>query len=356
MSRSTDDTRIMRQRPLVPPAVLLEELPLPGAGEAHVTQVRRQIGDILHGRDDRLLVIAGPCSIHDTHAALAYASRLQPMARQFADDLLVVMRVYFEKPRTVLGWKGLINDPGIDNSFQINHGLRLARQLLLDLLGSGIPAANEFLDTIIPQFLADLVCYGAIGARTTESQVHRELASGLSMPIGFKNGTSGNIQIAVDAVCSAKHSHWFPSVTKDGVVAIFQTKGNEDAHVILRGGSRTGPNYDAASIAGTVALMEKAGLPARLVVDCSHANSAKDPNRQIIVAEDLAAQIAGGAHAIAGVMLESHLLAGRQDYTSPASAVYGQSITDACISIEQTAPLLKALASAVAQRRRHRLP
>jgi 3-deoxy-7-phosphoheptulonate synthase len=356
MSRSTDDTRIVRQRPLVPPAVLLEELPLPEAGEAHVTRVRRQIGNILHGRDDRLLVIAGPCSIHDTRAAMDYASRLLPMARNFADDLLVVMRVYFEKPRTVLGWKGLINDPGIDNSFQINHGLRLARQLLLDLLKSGMPAANEFLDTIIPQFLADLVCYGAIGARTTESQVHRELASGLSMPVGFKNSTSGNIQIAVDAVCSAKHSHWFPSVTKDGVVAIFQTSGNEDAHVILRGGSRTGPNYDAASIAGAVALMEKAALPARLVVDCSHANSDKDHNRQLIVAADLAAQIANGTHAIAGVMLESHLIAGRQDHTSPSTAVYGQSITDACISIEQTGTLLTTLASAVAQRRRRQHP
>jgi 3-deoxy-7-phosphoheptulonate synthase len=350
----TDDMRIRNRRPLVSPAILLEELSLPPAAAEHVLAARKQAGAILAGGDERLLVIAGPCSIHDLESAEEYATRLHALAERYADDLLVVMRVYFEKPRTVVGWKGLINDPFLDQSFQINAGLRLARKLLLETLRIGIPAATEFLDTIIPQFIADLVAYAAIGARTTESQVHRELASGLSMPVGFKNGTSGNVQIAVDAVCSARHSHWFPSVTKDGVAAIFETAGNADAHVVLRGGARTGPNYDAANIAAAAALLAKAGLPERVVVDCSHANSSKDHNRQAVVAEDLAAQIASGSRHIAGVMLESHLVGGRQDYISPKKAVYGQSITDACLSFAQTVPLLENLACATKKRREKR--
>ncbi|MDR3228047.1 MAG: 3-deoxy-7-phosphoheptulonate synthase [Puniceicoccales bacterium] len=349
---TTDDTRIRNRRPLVSPAILLEELQLPAALESRILAVRKQAGDIVNGRDGRLLVIAGPCSIHDAESAAEYATRLNALAVRYADDLLVLMRVYFEKPRTVVGWKGLINDPYLNRSFQINQGLRMARQLLLEVLEIGVPAATEFLDTIIPQFTADLVCYAAIGARTTESQVHRELASGLSMPAGFKNGTTGNVQIAVDAVCSARHSHWFPSVTKDGVAAIFETAGNEDTHLVLRGGSRTGPNYDAASVEAATALLEKAGLPQRVVVDCSHGNSSKDHNRQPLVAADLAAQMEAGSTRIAGVMLESHLVAGRQEYVSPEKAVYGQSITDACMSFAQTAPVLELLAKATAARRR----
>jgi len=351
---NTDDTRIRARRPLVSPAILVEDLRLPPELAVKIVESRRQISDIVHGRDHRLLVVAGPCSIHDIESAGEYATRLAAAAPRYADDLLVVMRVYFEKPRTVVGWKGLINDPLINRSFQINTGLRMARQLLLDVLRIGAPAATEFLDTIIPQFIADLVSYAAIGARTTESQVHRELASGLSMPVGFKNGTTGNFQMAVDAVCSAKHSHWFPSVTKDGVAAIFETAGNDDAHVILRGGSRTGPNYEAARIAEVVAALEKAKQPRGVVVDCSHGNSAKDHRRQPVVAANLAEQIAAGSDAIAGVMLESHLVEGRQDYTTAERAVYGQSITDACISFEQTLPVLDQLAKAAAARRRRR--
>ncbi|MDR2845611.1 MAG: 3-deoxy-7-phosphoheptulonate synthase [Puniceicoccales bacterium] len=351
MSHSTDDLRIKSQRPLVSPSLLLEELPLSDTDAATVTTARKEIGDILSGRDDRLLVITGPCSIHDTRAAEEYATRLQPLVQKHAADLLVVMRVYFEKPRTVVGWKGLINDPFIDHSFHINQGLRMARKLLLDILRTGVPTATEFLDTLIPQFIADLVCYGAIGARTTESQMHRELASGLSMPVGFKNGTSGNVQMAVDAVCAAKHSHWFPSVTKSGVAAISETSGNEDAHIILRGGLLSGPNYEAKPIADAVALLEKAHLPAYLVVDCSHGNSSKDHNRQPVVAAELASQIAGGSRTIAGIMLESHLVSGRQNYETPERAIYGQSITDACISFEETAPILESLAGAVVKRR-----
>ncbi|MDR2863868.1 MAG: 3-deoxy-7-phosphoheptulonate synthase [Puniceicoccales bacterium] len=351
MFHTTDDLRIKSQRPLVSPALLLDELRITESASALVASVRAQVGDIVNGRDPRLLVITGPCSIHDTKAAEEYATRLLPVAQKYNDDLLVVMRVYFEKPRTVIGWKGLINDPFIDKSFRINEGLRMARKLLLDILQSGLPSATEFLDTITPQFIADLVCYGAIGARTTESQMHRELASGLSMPVGFKNGTSGNVQMAVDAVCAAKHSHWFPSVTKDGVAAISETTGNPDAHIILRGGALSGPNYEAAAIAANVALLQKAGQPGYLVVDCSHGNSSKDHNRQPLVAADLAGQIAGGSRAIIGIMLESHLASGKQNYTSPEKAIYGQSITDACISFAQTVPLLEELAIASAKRR-----
>jgi 3-deoxy-7-phosphoheptulonate synthase len=353
---ATDDTRIRARRPLVSPAILLEELCLSETGADSIVAARRQISNVLHGLDPRLLVIAGPCSIHDLESAEEYATRLHALAERYADDLLIVMRVYFEKPRTTVGWKGLINDPHLNETFQINTGLRMARQLLLNVLRIGVPAATEFLDTLIPQFIADLVAYAAIGARTTESQVHRELASGLSMPVGFKNGTSGNTQIAVDAVCSAAQPHWFPSVTKDGVAAIFQTAGNKDAHVILRGGARTGPNFDAESVSAAAALLAKTNrddIVKRIIVDCSHANSGKDYTRQPLVADDLAKQIAGGSAHIAGIMLESHLVAGRQDYdhSAPERAIYGQSITDACLSFEQTVPVLEKLANAAKQRR-----
>ncbi|MDR2981098.1 MAG: 3-deoxy-7-phosphoheptulonate synthase [Puniceicoccales bacterium] len=351
MFYTTDDLRIKSRRPLVSPAILLEELALSEGATEVVASARRQISDVIQRRDDRLLVVTGPCSINDPKAAEEYATRLLPLVQKYAQDLVIVMRVYFEKPRTVVGWKGLINDPFIDESFQINRGLHMARKLLLDVVNMGIPTATEFLDVITPQFIADLVCYGAIGARTTESQVHRELASGLSMPVGFKNGTTGNMQMAVDAICSAKHSHWFASVTKDGVTAIFQTAGNNDTHIVLRGGSRTGPNYEAKHVAEAVALLEKAKQPGVAVIDCSHGNSAKDHKRQPIVAADVAKQIAGGSRAIVGVMLESHLVEGNQAYTTPDKAVYGQSITDACISFDQTVPIIEELAAAVRKRR-----
>jgi 3-deoxy-7-phosphoheptulonate synthase len=349
---STDDTRIRNRRPLVSPAILIEELNLPQNGVAQINAAREQIGAIVNGLDDRLLVIAGPCSIHDPRSAIEYATRLAAPAARYAADLLVVMRVYFEKPRTVLGWKGFINDPFIDQSFQVNQGLRMARQLLLDIRRIGVPAATEFLDTIIPQFIADLLSYAAIGARTTESQVHRELASGLSMPVGFKNGTSGNVQMAVDAVRAARHGHWFPSVTKDGVAAIFETSGNADAHIILRGGTRTGPNYAAEHVAAAAGLLEKSGLAPRVIVDCSHANSAKDPARQLLVAGDLAGQVAAGSAAVAGVMLESHLVAGSQGAATLDRLLYGQSITDGCVSFDETLPILDQLARAVQERRK----
>jgi 3-deoxy-7-phosphoheptulonate synthase len=351
---NTDDLRIRARRPLVSPAIVLDELKLTETGTEFVTASRRAIAAALKGEDDRLVVITGPCSIHDLKASSEYAARLLPLIQKHAKDLIVVMRVYFEKPRTTVGWKGLINDPHLDNSYKINDGLRLARQVLLEVAELGVPAATEFLDTISPQYIADLVSYGAIGARTTESQVHRELASGLSMPVGFKNGTDGGVQVAVDAVQAAKHSHWFTSVTKDGVAAIFQTSGNEDVHVILRGGSRTGPNYDAASVAAAAALLEKAKQPASIVIDCSHGNSSKDHNRQPIVSDDIAAQVAAGNRAITGVMIESHLVAGNQKWNGPENSTYGQSITDACISFEQTEPVLETLAAAVRARRAHR--
>ena len=297
------------------------------------------------------MVIVGPCSVHDTKAALEYAALLKKEAQKHASELLVVMRVYFEKPRTTVGWKGLINDPQVDGSFRINDGLRIARGLLAQIAEAGLPAATEFLDPITPQYVADLVAYGAIGARTTESQIHRELASGLSMPVGFKNGTDGSVQVAVDACLSARSSHWFPSVTKDGVVAIFQTSGNPDAHVILRGGSRTGPNYGAEFVTDAAARIQKAGLATRLVIDCSHGNSSKDHRRQPLVAAEIAAQVAAGSRVIAGVMIESHLAEGRQDWKGKDASAYGCSITDACISFEQTVPVLEGLAAAVRARR-----
>ncbi|MGJ8650661.1 MAG: 3-deoxy-7-phosphoheptulonate synthase [Opitutaceae bacterium] len=346
-----DDTRIGAMRPLLSPAILIEEIPLTDKATAVIDQGRTESEAILRGDDDRLIVVVGPCSIHDTKAAMEYAQRLLPYAEKYKAELQIIMRVYFEKPRTVVGWKGLINDPKIDGSFEINTGLRVGRQLLVDICELGLPTGAEFLDTIIPQFIADAIAWSAIGARTTESQVHRELASGLSMPVGFKNGTSGNVQIAIDAVRSAAQPHWFPSVTKQGVTAIFQTTGNSSAHVILRGGNRTGPNYEAKDIEPILEQLEAVKLPPYLIVDCSHGNSNKDYTRQSEVAHVLAEQIAAGQKGIAGIMLESHLVAGRQDYKEGGENTYGQSITDGCIDFEATEPIFQELAQAVLARR-----
>ena len=344
--RRTDDLRIQDVRPLIPPAILLEELPISERASNVVADARVALTNIVHGSDSRLAVITGPCSVHDVKAALEYAERLKPIADRFADHLVIVMRTYFEKPRTSVGWKGLINDPDLDESFHINKGLRLARKLLLDINDLGLPTASEFLDTQIPQHIADLTSWVAIGARTTESQVHRELASGLSMPVGFKNTTDGSTEIAVDAVVTARSQHWFPSVTKQGVSAIFQTIGNDACHVILRGGSRTGPNYDAEHISKVCARLAARRLPQSVMVDCSHGNSHKNHLKQLEVAEALCEQIAAGSRRIFGTMLESHLVEGRQDYVSGQPSVYGQSITDACLSLVQTEPLLEKLATA----------
>jgi 3-deoxy-7-phosphoheptulonate synthase len=348
----TDDLRIDALRPLLPPAILMEELPLGEASSATVAHGREQVERVLRRQDDRLVAVVGPCSIHDPVAGREYAGRLLELAHEVREDVLVVMRVYFEKPRTIVGWKGLINDPALDESFNINQGLRLARRFLLDLAEMGMPAGSEFLDPITPQFIADLVSWGAIGARTSESQVHRELASGLSMPVGFKNGTAGSVQIAIDAIRSAAHPHHFLSVTKQGVAAIVSTRGNEDCHLIVRGGS-DGPNYDAAAIGAIAKQLEKAGLPDRVVVDCSHANSGKDPARQPDVARAIAAQVAGGAHGIVGVMLESFLEHGRQDVRPGEPLVFGKSITDACIGWDATVPVLRELAASVRERRKN---
>jgi len=347
----TDDLRIDALRPLLPPAILMEELPLGEQSSATVAHGREQVERILRKQDDRVLAVVGPCSIHDPGAGREYATRLQGLAKELREDLLVVMRVYFEKPRTIVGWKGLINDPKLDESFQINQGLRVARRFLLDLAEMGMPAGSEFLDPITPQFIADLVSWGAIGARTSESQVHRELASGLSMPVGFKNGTAGSIQIAIDAIRSAAHPHHFLSVTKQGVAAIVSTRGNEDCHLILRGGS-SGPNYDAESIARTERALEKSGLDPRIVIDCSHANSGKDPSRQPQVAHAVAEQVAAGSHSLVGVMIESFLEEGRQDVKPGVPPVFGQSITDACLGWERTVPTLRELAAAARERRK----
>jgi 3-deoxy-7-phosphoheptulonate synthase len=344
--RKTDDLRITLVRPLLPPAILLEEIPVSERASEVVAETRQIVADALEGQDHRLVVVVGPCSIHDPEAARAYARRLVPLRERHQEHLIVLMRCYFEKPRTSVGWKGLINDPDLDESFHINKGLRLARQLLLDVNDMGLPTGSEFLDTQIPQHIADLTSWVAIGARTTESQVHRELASGLSMPVGFKNGTDGGTKTAVDAVLSARTAHWFPSVTKQGVSAIFQTSGNENCHVILRGGSRTGPNYNATSIGHLCESLAKQGLRQAVMVDCSHGNSEKDHRRQGAVAADIGQQVAAGSWQIFGVMLESHLVEGRQDYVPGQPSVYGQSITDACISIEQTEPVLEQLAKA----------
>lgn len=330
----------------------MEELPLTETASNTVANARRDAEAILKGTDDRLVVVVGPCSIHDPDAALEYGGRLLEKMAALHADLCLIMRVYFEKPRTTVGWKGLINDPHLDGSFSINNGLRVGRKLLLDLTNMGLPAGSEFLDTISPQFIADLISWGAIGARTTESQVHRELASGLSMPVGFKNGTDGTIQIAIDAIGAAQHPHHFLSVTKQGISAIVATAGNDSCHVILRGGN-SGPNYAAADVDQVSAQLKKAGLPHRVMVDCSHGNSSKDHARQPIVAHDIATQIAAGSEQIFGVMIESHLVEGRQNQQPGQPLAYGQSITDACISWETTEDVLEELAAAVRERRKN---
>ena len=347
---TTDDVRIDEIRPLVPPGILMEELCPGSAEEQFVAETRRQAELIMKGHDDRALVVVGPCSIHDPVAAMEYGLKLKGAAGDLADALLIVMRVYFEKPRTTVGWKGLINDPHLDGTFDINRGLRWARQLLLDLARARIPSGTEFLDTIIPQFIADLVSWGAIGARTTESQVHRELASGLSMPVGFKNATSGSIGVAIDALRAARHPHHFLSVTKEGVSAIVKTKGNDACHIILRG-SNQGPNYQSERIAEVIESLESAGMPPHLMVDCSHGNSGKDHRNQPQVAATLAEQIRSGSTAIAGVMIESNLVAGSQPAHPGRPLVFGQSITDACLDWESTRAVLDELADAVRKRR-----
>ena len=349
----TRDLHVISIRPLLPPAILLEELPLSERGSLVVGRARKEVANILNGEDDRLIVVVGPCSIHDPVAGLEYARRLEAVADELGEDLRIVMRVYFEKPRTTVGWKGLINDPHLDGSFAINEGLRLARRLLVDLVELALPSGCEFLDPITPQFISDLVSWGAIGARTTESQVHRELASGLSMPVGFKNGTDGGVQIAIDAVRAAAHHHRFLGVTEQGLAGIVSTRGNPDCHVILRGG-QDGPNYDAASVQKTLAALRDAALPARLMIDTSHGNSDKDHRRQPVVARDIAAQIAQGEAGVIGVMMESFLVDGRQDLKDRKHLVHGQSITDACLGWEMTVPVLRELAAAVRARRKTR--
>jgi 3-deoxy-7-phosphoheptulonate synthase len=352
MHPSTSDLRIRSQKPLIAPAVLEDELPLSDAGATLVAQTRQDVARIVTGAEDRLLVVVGPCSIHDPDAALEYAGRLREIAKLYADELLIVMRVYFEKPRTVVGWKGLINDPFLDGSFQINRGLRLARKLMLSVVELGVPVGTEFLDTTLGQYYADLVSWGAIGARTVESQVHRELASGLSMPVGFKNRTDGDVQVAIDAIRSARHPHWFPSLTREGAPAVMGTAGNEHTHLVLRGGTR-GPNFQPEQVQAAAELLRKNNLPAHVMIDCSHANSGKDPSRQPLVAADLAARVAKGDRVIVATMFESNLLGGAQDYqTRPL--VHGRSITDACLAWEQTPPVLAQLADAVRQRRNPR--
>lgn len=346
----TDDLRIERIDPLIPPVLLTQDIPLPDDAAALVAKVRAEIEAILTGEDSRLLVVVGPCSIHDPKAALEYGQRLLAEKERFEKDLLLVMRVYFEKPRTTVGWKGFINDPDLDDSGRINEGLRLGRQLLHDLAVAGIPAGTEFLDTITPQYIADSIVWGAIGARTTESQLHRQLASGLSMPIGFKNGTGGSTQIAVDAISAASHPHRFLGVTHQGLAAIVTSKGNESCHLILRGGA-SAPNFDAESIADAGQLLEKRNLSSKLMVDCSHANSGKDFRKQPEVAAALADQLAQGSNAISGVMLESHLVEGKQSVGDGSKLTYGQSITDACMGWEQTVSVLEELAQAVQKRR-----
>ncbi|MDO4776665.1 MAG: 3-deoxy-7-phosphoheptulonate synthase AroG [Cardiobacteriaceae bacterium] len=344
----TDDLRIKNIRQLLPPIALLEKFPVTEKAAAVTQRCRDAIHQMLTGQDRRLLVVIGPCSIHDVAAAHDYARRLLPLREKYREQLEIVMRVYFEKPRTTVGWKGLLNDPYLDGSFAINDGLRVARKLLLDLTDSGMPVAVEYLDMITPQYIADLVSWGAIGARTTESQVHRQLASGLSCPVGFKNGTNGNIQIAVDAIGSACAPHAFLSVTKYGHSAIVETTGNPDTHIILRGGRE--PNYDAQSVAECEALLEKAKLPKNIMIDCSHANANKEHERQKIVAADICAQIRAGNRSIFGVMIESHLVGGAQKLVDGQAPVYGQSITDACLGWEDSVALLEELAAAAATR------
>jgi 3-deoxy-7-phosphoheptulonate synthase len=347
-----DDTRIREIMELAPPAHLLREFPVSDTAARTTFEARQAIHRVLRGADDRLVVVVGPCSIHDYDAAIDYATRLSALRHEVAGDLVVVMRVYFEKPRTTVGWKGLINDPRLDDSFRINEGLRLARRILVEVNELALPAATEYLDMITPQYIADLIAWGAIGARTTESQVHRQLASGLSCPVGFKNGTNGDVRVAVDAIKAASAPHHFLSVTKGGHSAIVHTAGNDDCHIILRGGRTT--NFDAASVDATCSELAAAGLASRLMIDFSHANSQKDHARQLAVGRDVIAQIAGGDTRIFGCMIESHLKEGRQELLPGTPLEYGVSITDACIAWDATEPLLRALAEAVRQRRLRR--
>jgi 3-deoxy-7-phosphoheptulonate synthase len=347
MKFNTDDTRITGTAEMRDAQSLLDEIPLSEQGSSFVFNTRKACGDILTGRDQRLLVVVGPCSIHDPAAAMEYAEKLSAVSRQYRDELLILMRVYFEKPRTTVGWKGLINDPHLNDSFDINTGLETARRLLRDITEMGLGSGTEYLDPITPQYIGDLVCWSAIGARTTESQIHRQLASGLSCPVGFKNSTLGDVKVAVDAVLSARHSHIFPSVTKAGYSAIFSTTGNEDCHVILRGGTET--NFDEASVQGCCELLAEAGLPQRVMVDLSHANSAKDHERQKIGASAIAEQLQSQSKNVLGVMIESHLVAGKQSLSD--DLVYGQSITDACIGWDDTVAVLDQLAAANAVKR-----
>jgi 3-deoxy-7-phosphoheptulonate synthase len=351
-SEQVRDQRIERLVPLVAPQALIEDLPLSDEHAAVLLRGRGEVQAILDGRDDRLLVVVGPCSVHDVNATRDYAERLSAQVQRLSGDLCVAMRVYFEKPRTTIGWKGLINDPHLDGSNDVNAGLRMARQLMLEVLALGLPVGCEFLDPITPQYISDAVCWGAIGARTVESQIHRQLGSGLSMPVGFKNRTDGNVQVAVDAVRAAAAPHAFAGIAVTGTPAILHTRGNLDCHVILRGG-KGAPNYHAESVARTIALLEKAGLSPRVMIDLSHDNSDKDPERQPEVADAVALQIATGESAIVGVMLESFLVGGRQDLGDAASLTYGQSITDGCIGWETTVEVLDVLADAV-RARRHR--
>lgn len=348
----TDDVRINKVKELLPPVAVLEKFPATESAASTTFRSREAISNILKGKDDRLLVIIGPCSIHDPEAAIEYGKRLKVLRDELGDRLEVVMRVYFEKPRTTVGWKGLINDPYLNDTFKINDGLRMGRKLLLDLTDMGMPTASEFLDMISPQYVADLISWGAIGARTTESQVHRELASGISCPVGFKNGTDGNIKIASDAIRSASASHHFLSVTKYGHSAIIETAGNPDCHIILRGGKE--PNYSADHVGAIKQELEASGLPQKVMIDFSHANSSKQYQRQMVVAEDVAGQISGGEEAIFGVMIESHLVEGRQDLVQGDALTYGQSITDACIGWDDTEKVLRQLADAVAARRNNK--
>lgn len=350
MHYQNDDVRIKEIKELLPPIAILERFPASEKASATVFNARQSIHHILAKNDDRLLVVIGPCSIHDPKAALEYGQRLVSLREHYKDQLEIVMRVYFEKPRTTVGWKGLINDPYMDNSFKLNDGLRTARKLLVDLNDSGMPTAGEFLDMITPQYMADLMCWGAIGARTTESQVHRELASGLSCPVGFKNGTDGTIKVAIDAIGAANAPHHFLSVTKFGHSAIVSTKGNPDCHIILRGGRE--PNYSAPHVAQISEQLQKAKLPDNVMIDFSHANSSKQYQRQMVVAQDVADQVAAGNKAIFGVMVESHLVEGRQDLVEGQDLCYGQSITDACIGWDDTERLLAVLAQSVSERRK----
>jgi len=346
-----DDVRIGAVRPLITPALLQERVPVRDDTLALVESSRMAIADVLHGRDDRLVVVVGPCSIHDHEQAIAYGRRLKAVADKLHDDLLIVMRAYFEKPRTTVGWKGYINDPHLDGSFAINEGLERARRLLLELTTLGLPTGTEFLDLLSPQFISDLISWGAIGARTTESQSHRQLASGLSCPVGFKNGTDGSIQVAADAILAARAPHAFMGMTKMGMAAIFETRGNDACHVILRGGKA--PNFDAAHVAASCGVLRAAGLREQLMIDVSHGNSGKRHQRQIAVAQDVAAQLAAGESRIVGLMIESHLEEGRQDLVRGVPLKRGVSITDACIGFAQTVPVLQGLAAAVRSRRQH---